>query len=338
MKRLYILLVVLVLLLLRASAQDVPLFSSHEPLRLRVTGSIKSIKKNSNDSTLITGKFDYRVDSSSWITVPVRARVRGNFRLRNCYFPPLKVKFKKKDVAATLFEGNKSLKLVMPCRTSKDKNLLIRKEYLCYQFYQVLSPYHFLTRLATMDLTEVSRKNPKPFTLLTFFVEDNSMVARRAQGKVVDTKGIPPASFDEKQSIRNDFFQYMIGNADWSAVMQHNSNTLFVQGKYVPLSYDFDMSGFVNADYAQQSPPTLGTGNPRERVYRGFCKSKSAMEDIRREFLAKESAVLAVIDQHQSAFSRYEHNDMRNYLGQFFTILKSDNLFKQSIVEGCRTK
>jgi len=338
MKRVYVLLVVLMLLSLRASAQDVPLFRSYEPLKLRVTGSIKSIKKNSNDSTLITGKFDYRADSASWITVPVQARVRGNFRLRNCYFPPLKVKFKKKDVTATLFEGNKALKLVMPCRTAKDKNELILKEYLCYQFYQILSPYYFRTRLATMDLTEISRKSPKQFTLLTFFVEDNAMVAKRAQGKVIDTKGIPPATFDEKQSIRNDFFQYMIGNADWSAVMQHNSNTLFVQGKYIPLSYDFDMSGFVNADYAQQNPPTLGTGDPRERVYRGFCKSKPAMEEIRREFLAKESEVLSVVERHQSAFSRYELNDMRNYLGQFFSILKSDGQFQQAIVEGCRTK
>jgi hypothetical protein len=313
------------------------LFQSKEPINLRATGSTKSIKKNSNDSTLVAGKFEYQHDNQ-WITVPVRSRVRGNFRLKNCYFPPLKLKLKKKDVAATEFAGNKSLKLVLPCKTSSDKNNLILKEYLCYQFYQVLSPYYFKTRLAKLELTEISRKKPRTYSLLTFFVEDNSLVAERSGGKVSELKGINPAAFDEKQSIRNDYFQYMIGNADWSAVYQHNSNTLVVNGKYVPLSYDFDMAGFVNAGYAQASPPTLGTGDPRERVYRGFCKSQQAMEEIRKEFLEKEGALYAIIDAHESHFSNYDVNDMKGYLGEFFSILKSEYSFKASIVEGCRTK
>src|SRR5688572_26920073 len=108
------------------------------------------------------------------------------------------------------------------------------------------------------------------------------MVAKRGSGKIVETKGMNSASFDKKQSVRNDFFQYMIGNADWSAVFQNNSNTMVVDGKYIPLSYDFDMSGFVNAGYAHQNAPTLGTGDPRERVYRGFCKSTAAMNEIRK--------------------------------------------------------
>lgn len=337
MKRKYSLFFILLILFTGSFAQNVPLFRTHEPLELRATGSIKSIKKKSNDSTLVAGKFQYKQDSL-WITVPVQTRVRGNYRLKNCYFPPLKLKFKKGDVAGSVFEGNKTLKLVVPCQTLSSKNNLIRREYLCYQFYQVLSPYFFKTRLARLELTEVSRKKPRNYTLLTFFVEDNSMVAKRSEAKVTKVKGIHPALFDEKQSIRNDYFQYMIGNADWSAVYQHNSNTLIVQGKYIPLSYDFDMAGFVNAPYAEANPPTLGTGNPRERVYRGFCKSKSAMEEIRKEFLEREGTLLAIIDQHEKSFSKYELNDMKDYLNEFFDILKSDNRFKYSILEGCRTK
>jgi len=270
--------------------------------------------------------------------VPVQARVRGNFRLRNCYFPPLKLNFKKKEVSSTVFEGNKALKLVLPCLTYGGRNELILKEYLCYQFYQILTPYYFRTRLAHFEYTETSRKKPRTYDLLTFFVEDNSMVAKRGQGKIVETKGLSPARFDEQQSIRNDFFQYMIGNADWSAVLQHNSNTMYIDGKYIPLSYDFDMSGFVNAEYAAQKPPTLGTGDPRERVYRGFCKSQTAMEEIRKEFLGKESAIHATIDEHAASFSNYGLKDMHGYLNEFFEILKSDNRFEDSIMSKCRTK
>ena len=164
------------------------------------------------------------------------------------------------------------------------------------------------------------------------------MVAKRSQGKVIKTKGISPAAFDEKQSLRNDYFQYMIGNADWSAVFQHNSNTLYADGKYVPLSYDFDMSGFVNAGYAQVNPPQLGTGNPRDRVYRGFCKSKTAMVDIQKEFLEKEAAIIGIIENESNNFSRYEVNEMKGYLNEFFEILKSDERFSTAILGACRTK
>ncbi len=330
-------LIVLILLFNRSLAQDVPLFQSKEPVNLRITGSVKSIKKNSNDSTFVAGKFLYQSDKE-WVTMPAEARVRGNFRLNNCYFPPLKLKFNKNDVESTVFSGNKTLKLVVPCETAKDKNSLIRREYLCYQIYQTISSYYFRTRLANVELTEVSQKKPRTYELLAFFVEDNSIVAKRSQGKVIKSTTISPAAFDEKQSIRNDYFQYMIGNADWSAVFQHNSNTLFVDGKYIPLSYDFDMSGFVNAPYARVSPAEGGASDPRARVYRGFCKSKTAMEEIRKEFLEKESAIITLIENESNKFSKYELNDMKVYVNGFFEILKSDHMFDSSILGQCRTK
>ncbi|HEU5290427.1 MAG TPA: hypothetical protein VFU05_07295 [Cyclobacteriaceae bacterium] len=331
------LVIIFTLLSSRAFSQEVVLFKSTEPISLRATGSIKSIKKNSNDSTLVAGKFEYQ-HGDEWITVPVSTRVRGNFRLKNCYFPPLKLKFKKQQAASTVFEGNKSLKLVMPCKNTSDKDKLIRREYLCYKFYQALSPYYFNTRLATFELTEVSRKKPRTYTMLTFFVEDNSLVAKRTGGVVTEVKGVGPGAFEEKQSVRNDFFQFMIGNADWSAVYQHNSNTLVVNKKLIPLSYDFDMSGFVNAAYAQAKPTELGTGDVRERVYRGFCKSKPVMQEVREEFLQKESLLYSIIDQHAEHFRDYDMRDMKGYLKSFFDILRKDHSFQQSIVEQCRTK
>ncbi|HPH45545.1 MAG TPA: hypothetical protein PLJ60_01975 [Chryseolinea sp.] len=338
MKQCYGILFFLIILFKPSFGQNVPLFQKKEIINIRISGSIKSIKKKSNDSTFVSGKFQYDKGNDQWATIPTKARVRGNYRLRNCYFPPIKLKFNKKEVASTLFEGNKALKLVVPCKISADKNTLIRKEYLCYQFYQVLSPYYFRTRLANLALTEISQKKPRSYELLSFFVEDNSMVAKRGNGKVIEKKGINPGAFDEKQSLRNDFFQYMIGNADWSAVFQHNSNTLFVDGKYIPLSYDFDMAGFVNAGYSHDNPPTLGTGDPRERVYRGFCKSEPAMQEIRKEYLEKESSLHALIDQHETFFTKYELKDMHGYLDAFFEMLKNDSLFKNSIVESCRKK
>jgi hypothetical protein len=204
--------------------------------------------------------------------------------------------------------------------------------------YDLVSPYAFHTRLAMLHLTEVTRKKPREYDLKTFFVEDNTMVANRTNSKVIKNKNIHPVLFDEVQSVRNDFFQYMIGNADWSSVEQHNSNTLHNGTKYIPLSYDFDMSGFVDAGYAHQNAPTLGTGNPRERVYRGFCKSQDAMEKVRKEFLEKEKAVHAAIDAESAAFDEYQLKDMHAYIDEFYTIMKDDRLFADKIIGQCRTR
>jgi hypothetical protein len=328
---------VLFLSVLYSAAQDVPLFKSHEPLNIRATGSIKSIKKNSNDSTFVAGKFEFE-ENGAWKTVNVNTRTRGNWRLRNCYFAPLKVEFKKKEVEGTLFEGNKSLKVVFPCLNTPQKNTLVQREYLSYRLYEILSPYFFNTRPANFHLIEVTRKKPREFDLLIFLVEDNSLVAKRSHAKVVKKKGIHPSAFDETQSVRNDFFQYMIGNADWSAVQQHNSNTLYAGTKYIPLSYDFDMSGLVNAPYAHTNAPTLGTGNPRDRVYRGFCKSNEVMQKVRKEFLDKESAVHAAIDAEPGNMSDYDIKDMHSYIDEFYKILKDDTAFDNAIVGQCRTK
>jgi len=314
-----------------------PLFQSREVLQLQATGSVKSIKKNTNDSTFVSVKFQCETAPGKWTTIPTEARVRGNFRLRYCYFPPLKLKFEKADIAGTVFEGNKSLKLVMPCRTISNMNELIRREYLCYQFYEVVSPYHFKTRLSQLKLTEVSKKKEQTYDLLTFLVEDNSNVAKRSQGKIMEVKGLNPAAFEEKQALRNDYFQFMIGNADWSAVYQHNTNVLYADKKYITLSYDFDMSGFVNAPYAHENPPNLGTGDPRVRVYRGFCKSPEAMEEIRQEYLGKQDTLLTIINNETSNFTEFEMKDMLGYIQQFFDILKDDKQFKLAILQGCRT-
>jgi hypothetical protein len=128
----------------------------------------------------------------------------------------------------------------------------------------------------------------------------------------------------------------MIGNADWSAVYQHNANVMFADGKYITLSYDFDMSGFVNASYARANPPNLGTGDPSERVYRGYCKTPAAMEEIRKDFLNKEAAVHALVDSESANFSKYEMGKMHTYLNGFFSILRNDGQFKRSIMDTCR--
>ena len=69
-------------------------------------------------------------------------------------------------------------------------------------------------------------------------------------------------------------FQYMIGNLDWSVLKSHNI-ALFRRedGTIIPLPFDFDYSGLVNAEYAVP-PKALHLYSIRVRKYRGFCRSE----------------------------------------------------------------
>ena len=68
------------------------------------------------------------------------------------------MKIKKSSSKETLFEGNKKLKLVLPCKLESDLNDNIIKEYLAYKIYEVVSPYHFKTKIVDIQFRETSYK------------------------------------------------------------------------------------------------------------------------------------------------------------------------------------
>ena len=163
------------------------------------------------------------------------------------------MKIKKSSSKETLFEGNKKLKLVLPCKLESDLNDNIIKEYLAYKIYEVVSPYHFKTRELDIEFEEPKGKKTKVYQLKGFLIEDDKKVAKRFDGKVFE-RYTHPLAMDATTSVQNTFFQYMIGNTDFSVAYQHNGKLLFVNKKIMPLPYDFDMSGSVS--YTHLTLPT----------------------------------------------------------------------------------
>jgi hypothetical protein len=106
--------------------------------------------------------------------------------------------------------------------------------------------------------------------------------------------------------------------------------------KYIPLAYDFDMAGFVNAPYAVANE-TLGIANVRERLYRGFCRPPGVMQAIREEYIAKEKDINDVVKRYESSFEPKEYTSIVKYMDEFFATFKSDSKFKSNIVDKCRT-
>jgi len=318
------------------------LFSDQNPLDMSLTISISKIKDTKKDSVYLTHKLYFRQSPGPYDSLQVDLKGRGNFRFRECYFPPLWIKIKSKDAKGTMFEGNKKLKLVLPCYTRESGNSLIIKEYLCYKLYEEITPFSFQTRLTNIDLTEDRGKKNKNFKIKGILIEDLKKVTDRLQARPLANVKINPAVLNDTSTMRFELFQFMISNTDWSAVFQHNAK-LIVHGtdKYVSLIYDFDMSGLVNAPYSVVSEingEKMDINSVTQRYYRGYCHSPEVMEFVRREFISKEEKLMTIPDQLKGELSDKEIKGVKEYLREFFVILKNDRYFKVDILDRCRPK
>jgi len=334
--RLLLILIFIPGLIFGQKADIAQLFLDETPMEIKLSIAIKDVKAIASDTVYTQYMMHYK-NGSVWDSIKIDVRARGNYRRKECYYPPLRVKIKKDDAKGTVFEGSRSLKLVLPCKQVKE-NSLIMKEYICYQMYEPISKYTFNTRLASIVFTDLNNKKIKDVSIMGFFIEDDDVVAKRHKGKVVEDLKLHPKALQDSNSVRHDMFQYMVANTDWSTTFLHNAKVIQLDEskKYIPLAYDFDMAGFVNAPYAVPNE-TLGIANVRERLYRGFCRPVDVMQAIRKEYIDKENEIKGVIKRYESSFEPKEFASMMKYMDEFFTTFKSDSRFKTNIVDKCRT-
>jgi len=323
------------------SGETTVLFQEQTILPIKLCFSKKAMKKETNDSTYLLSKLYYK-NEAQWDSLDVKIRARGNYRRAHCYFPPLKVKIKKSVAKGTIFQGNKELKLVMPCVQSSSTQDNVVKEYMAYKIFEVISPYHFNTRMADIEFIELRGKKSKVHHIKGFLIEDIDKVAKRENSRKMK-RIVHPFEQDDMSATQNDFFQYMIGNTDYSTAYQHNQKLVFTaDNKTVPLPYDFDMSGLVDASYAvvsQVQGEVLSIESVTDRLYRGFERDEQVYQEVRKQFLDKKDRVFEVIDTLKPQFdNEKEFQIARNFIDDFYKVLSDDNKFKSEILRKARTK
>ncbi len=330
----------LVLLLLFSTIDASGQFESQSPLQVRLRYSSKELVEESNDSTYIGCQFSY-LDSDQWKDIEAEIRIRGGFRRTYCFFTPLKLKIPKEKAAGTLFEQSPRTKLVLPCLKSKkaDDNLL--KELMAYKIFETLSPYHFKTRLLQIELERVRKSKSDMFNLLGFMIQDDESFSSMNNAREIE-RFMDHQALDEKYRVINALFQYMIGNTDFSAVYLHNERLFYVDDMIVPVPYDFDMSGLVDASYAvvsQVRNEVLPIDDVKKRLYRGFDADDEVLEEVRSLFLMKETDVFGAVEKLKPYFKdAKEHELARSYIEGFYDILRDDKKFRTQIVEKERKK
>ena len=306
------------------------LFIDQKPLKIRLNYSNNYLNKNTNDSTLMKTKLFF-IQENKNKEIDVSLRARGNFRRKHCYFTPVKIKIKKRDASNTIFSDNRTLKLVLPCKNDRDKNDNILKEFIAYKIYEIISPFYFKTRRLEINYTDQKRKNQKNFNLIGFFIEDDDKVAKRFDSKIIKRK-ISPLAMDDFNSVNLSFFNFLIGNTDFSSAHQHNGKLLFYEKKIIPIPYDFDLTGWVKPKYGLGITNRLGYSF-EERNYIGFKREKSIYSKVRNHYLTLKEKILKTVKLYESEFEyKKSYNLMMNYLGEFYEILENDNLYNSLII------
>ncbi|MCA9737837.1 MAG: hypothetical protein R3E98_05900 [Gemmatimonadota bacterium] len=317
------------------AAPAAPLFAEDEPLVMRLVLDVDAISGDrSEDAPERPGLLFLEATGH---TLPVDLRTRGNFRLRRstCGFPPLRLDLPRSQLAGTVFEGQDKLKLVSFCRDENDSEQDVLEEYLAYRVHTLVSPWALRVRLVRMTYADL-RGREDPVTRYGFLIEDEEAAAQRLGGTLQKTPLFDPTGYVPRAQVLTSLFQFMIGNTDWSIVEFHNAHLLHLaDGSFVPLVYDFDFSGLVDAPYAVVNP-TLGIESVRERAYRGFCVEGMDYLPVFAELLAREADVLALVDA-VPGLSRRNQGRARDYLASFFEMLRSEGRRDRYIVRSCRS-
>ena len=312
-----------------AIAAPQPLFARDDMLHLTLRGPVSRMDRAA-DAKPVPGLLT--VVGAAPESLPVELSVRGITRRKSdiCPFPPLRVEFTKKPAATSIFKGQKSLKLVTHCRPAENFQQYLLLEYAAYRMYNALTPESFDVRPATIDY--VGDDGRAITSRLGFFVEDVDDVAdRNEQKRLRGANSILVRQLDPTAAARFAVFQYMIGNLDWAMNAApagddccHNARLVGIRGKtteLIPVPYDFDFSGMVNAPYAAP-PASIRIANVRVRRYRGFCQHNEQAEAAFAELVARRASILAILDQTPQ-LDGSSRQRAATYLGEFFDQMSS---------------
>jgi hypothetical protein len=324
---------------LAAPPPSAPLFSSDEPLAFRIDADFRQLRRDRDQES---EERPGTVTLADAPPLPVQVRTRGNFRLRNstCRFPPLRLNFPKKALAGTVLDGEDKLKLVTHCRDSDNFEQNVLEEYLAYRIYNLVTDSSFRVRLARVTYVDAAGEEDT-VERWGFLIEDDDALAERLGGTVLEAEQVHPARFTGASIGPLELFQYLIGNTDFSMIAGakddiccHNV-VLFSDGseQYIPVPYDFDFAGLVNARYAKPNP-NLPIKRVTSRLYRGNCMHNAYVDDALSQITAQRQAVHDLMSAIPGLTDRSREVALR-YIGDFFSTVTDPGDVEKRLLRKC---
>jgi hypothetical protein len=274
--------------------------------------SIRAKRRTMKDLETVISFRDAQGNLQRW---EADLSIRGKFRRVHCYVPPLKLDFKKSQLAEAGLNDYDDLDIVAHCLEDDmlAKELVI-KEYLAYKLYNRITDYSY-----RVQLVRITYRNPesgKEAQQWGFLIEDTAQLSARIGAEKVERIGLPVEAFHQEYLKIIAVFQHMIGNADWDLKIARNVKFFQKDGKIIPIVYDFDFSGLVDAPYATFRPnDTLRFVFPN--IYLGLPAAETNLKPTLQYFRSKRKSLLSIVRKLKILSSDHRKTAI-GYLKAFF--------------------
>jgi hypothetical protein len=327
-----------------------PLFQTDAVLKAVLTAPISQAYAQRHQEARIyfPGQWTYIDEEGVTQRLQVSIRTRGHFRREVCQMPPLRLNFKKSEVKGTHFAGQDKVKLVAPCKDGERYQQYVILEYLAYRIYQILTDDSFSTRLVRLSYVDRDDKL-KPWTAITFVIEDDKDMAKRLDLDRLNLESVLYRQLDHPKTALAQLFQFMIANNDYSVIKPsgdddccHNIQLIGIEdenddvadGDVIPVPYDFDFSGLVNASYA--APPSqVPVRDVRERYFYGLCQPQPILDTAIARMQSKREEIFALIRTVPELDDKLREKTV-NYIEDFYEIIDDPELTDEKVVARCR--
>lgn len=312
------------------------LFSSTVPIDITIQMDMQLVLNDtSEDPQYSAAKLIQKFDDNKIQVLDIKVKSRGNTRRNNsvCEFPPIKLNFKKESTLNTVFEGQDKLKMVTHCQESGDYQNYAILEYLAYKAYNLLTDYSYRVRLVNVIYQDTDQ-NYVDIHKTGFLIEDDDILAERIGGIITERRIWSPDSCEQKTIDLLSLFQFMIGNTDWWIHTRHNIDIVSLQNnELIPIPYDFDYSGIINAPYAIPSVQ-LPIRSVRERFFKGSCKSITEYEKTIDLFNSKNSSIVSLIENADFLDNKFKRTSLK-YIEDFYQIINDQSKFNKYLNQTC---
>jgi len=323
-------LVVLVGLAAFGTCRASVLFESDEVLEITLKGPLSAAIKDTDKRRALP--FSLELAGKA---IPVALRMRGKSRAFFCSFPPLRLDFAPESVEDTVFAGQDKLKLVTHCKVSREYEQNVLEEFAAYRILNVLTELSLRIRLLRINYVDTGRPRSAAVIRYGFVIESDEEFARRIGGQPLGVRNVSRNLLDARHAALVYVFHYLIGNTDWSLIRYfddeyccHNGKLFSVDDRNYYIPYDFDMSGLVNARYAEPKPE-LRLRNVRTRRYRGYCTDRAVLTEVLRTIVGQRDAILGVVTE-LPGLSEKIRQSQHGYLEKFFAMAgKEDKLLRE---------
>lgn len=311
-------------------------FDAQDPIEVTLTANIGKLRGDKRgDPPWRPATMSYKSLDGNPLTIPLQARTRGIWRLRMCDFPPLRLNFKGETSKGSIFHKLDKPKLVSYCQDNDSYEQYILQEFQLYRIYQLLTPVSHKARLLRLTYAD-SGSGKVRAQRYGFLIEEPKAIAARLGGKFVEQTGAGASDLDSDQDALLGVFQYMIGNTDFSIAGLHNVELLIKEdGTVMPIAYDFDFAGAVNAQYATPDE-SLHIPNVRRRLFRGYCTDPASYARAFDVFVKKRTEIYALYnDEIGRLLKPGTVKETLRYFDEFYETINDPRSAKRSILAPC---